>query len=123
LGDIGVTTSAVDSCWNRHGVLRLPIIRGIVALGGSLVIGFRALEVSANAQLPPEEKKAPSEPGNGASPVTDGDAKAEPDEIPKVVWAGTVLVALVFAIVLFFLIPVGLTSLLRAELDSSYYFC
>jgi uncharacterized protein YqhQ len=32
----------------RHKLLRLPILRGIVALGESLAIGFRALAISAN---------------------------------------------------------------------------
>ena len=32
----------------RHWSLRLPIVRGVVALGESLTIGFRALSVSAN---------------------------------------------------------------------------
>ena len=32
----------------RHWALRLPIVRGVVALGESLAIGFRALSVSAN---------------------------------------------------------------------------
>ncbi|HEX3911450.1 MAG TPA: DUF1385 domain-containing protein [Solirubrobacteraceae bacterium] len=113
LGEIEVTSFPLDSALKRHRLLRLPILRGIVALGGSLVIGFRALEVSANAQLPPEPK---DESG-------DADAEpAEPEEIPKAVWAGTVLVALVFAIVLFFLIPVGLTSLIKDQLGSSFLF-
>ena len=37
-------------------------------------------------------------------------------------WAGTVVVALVFAIGLFFLIPVGLTSLIKDQLSSSVLF-
>ena len=32
----------------RHWVFRLPIIRGVMALGESLAIGFRALAISAN---------------------------------------------------------------------------
>jgi uncharacterized protein YqhQ len=32
----------------RHRVYRLPVIRGVVALGESLAIGFRALAISAN---------------------------------------------------------------------------
>jgi uncharacterized protein YqhQ len=32
----------------RHRVFRLPVIRGVVALGESLAIGFRALAISAN---------------------------------------------------------------------------
>ncbi len=104
LGEIEVTAFPLDSALKRHRLLRLPIVRGIVALGGSLAIGFRALEVSANAQLPPDE--------------TDGSA----EEIPKGVWAGTVVVALAVAVVLFFLIPVGLTSLIKDQLGSSFLF-
>jgi uncharacterized protein YqhQ len=117
LGEVEVSVFPLESALKRHRLLRLPIIRGIVALGGSLVIGFRALEVSANAQLPPE-------PANeqGAGEEGDQSAGSEPDEIPKAVWAGTVLVALVFAIVLFFLIPVGLTSLIKDQLGSSFLF-
>src|SRR5438034_1176544 len=47
-GAIEVTGYPLDSALRRHRVLRLPIIRGVVALGGSLAIGFRALEISAN---------------------------------------------------------------------------
>ena len=32
----------------RHRVFRLPIVRGVMALGESLAIGFRALAISAN---------------------------------------------------------------------------
>jgi uncharacterized protein YqhQ len=38
------------------------------------------------------------------------------------VWAGTVVVALVLAIGLFFVIPVGLTSLIKGQLHSSFLF-
>ncbi len=71
------------------------------------MVGFRALEVSANAQLA-------EEPSDGAA--------GEPEEIPRGVWVGTVVVALALAIVLFFLIPVGLTSLIKDQLGSSVLF-
>jgi uncharacterized protein YqhQ len=99
-GEIEVRSFPLRSVLARHRVLRLPIVRGVVALGSSLAIGFRALEVSANAQLPPQEEQ----------------------EISRGMWAGTVVVALVFAVVLFFLIPVGLTSLVKHELGSSLLF-
>jgi uncharacterized protein YqhQ len=120
LGEIEVSTFPLTSALSRHRVLRLPIVRGVVALGGSLAIGFRALEISANAQLPPEveaeaqddEQQQEGEPAEGR----------EGQEIPRGVWAGTVVVAMVFAIVLFFLIPVGLTSLIKSQLNSSVLF-
>jgi uncharacterized protein YqhQ len=80
-------------------VLRLPIIRGVVALGESLSIGFKALGISANAQLPEDEKEI----GGGT-------------------WIGTVIFAVLFAIGLFFLLPVGLTSLVKDQLPNSIVF-
>ena len=51
LGEIEVTSEPLVSWAKRHRLLRLPVIRGVVALGESLKIGFRALAISANAQL------------------------------------------------------------------------
>jgi uncharacterized protein YqhQ len=113
-GEIEVSTFPLDSAMKRHRVLRLPIVRGVVALGGSMAIGFRALEISANAQLPPEATNQEETPNQ--------EETQEAQEIPKAVWAGTVVVALVLSIGLFFLIPVGLTSLIKGQLHSSVLF-
>lgn len=98
-GEIEIVTEPLDSWLRRHRVLRLPIIRGVIALGESLKIGFRALGISANAQLPEEE-----EPISGP------------------MWFGTIVLSLLLAVGLFFLIPVGLTSLIKDELGSSLLF-
>jgi uncharacterized protein YqhQ len=47
-GDIAEVNRSVHSAMARHRVFRLPVIRGIIALGESLAIGFRALAISAN---------------------------------------------------------------------------
>jgi len=47
-GKIEQVTRQIDSAMARHRLLRLPIVRGVVALGESLAIGFRALAISAN---------------------------------------------------------------------------
>jgi uncharacterized protein YqhQ len=99
LGAIEVSSFALTSVLRRHRYLRLPILRGVIALVESLTIGFRALNVSANAQLPEDEQ-----------------------ELSRGMWAGTVVVAVIFAIGLFFLIPVGLTSLIKHQLGSSVLF-
>src|SRR6478752_4877225 len=99
LGPIAVQSFPLVSWTKRHRFYRLPVIRGVVALAESLAIGLRALGISANAQLPEEEQ-----------------------EISSGAWAGTVVVALVFAIGLFFVVPVGLTSLIRHQLNSSFLF-
>jgi uncharacterized protein YqhQ len=106
LGEIEVSTFPLDSPLRRHRTLRVPIVRGVVALGESFAIGLRALGISANAQLVSE----------------DGEEQAESQEISGGVWAGTVVLALIFAIGLFFLIPVGLTSLIKGQLGSALLF-
>jgi uncharacterized protein YqhQ len=99
LGDIDVQAFPLESWARRRRVYRLPVIRGVVALVESLAIGMRALGLSANAQLPEEDQ-----------------------EISSGAWIGTVAVASLFAIGLFFVVPVGLTSLIKHQLGSSVAF-
>src|SRR5881392_2469478 len=47
-GSIAQIHRPIESLMARHRLLRLPVIRGILALGESLAIGFRALAISAN---------------------------------------------------------------------------
>jgi len=101
-GEIEVQSEPLVSWTKRHRVLRLPIVRGVVALAESLKIGFRALGISANAQLPQVE--------------------GEDQEIGSGAWIGTVVFAMLFAIGLFFLLPVGLTSLFKDSIPNSFVF-
>ena len=67
-GEIAQVSRSIDSQMARHRVLRLPIIRGVMALGESLAIGFRALAISANyaAQEEGEEGEPSTELSRGA---------------------------------------------------------
>ena len=47
-GDIAEVNRPIASILLRHRWLRMPIVRGVIALGESLSIGFRALAISAN---------------------------------------------------------------------------
>jgi uncharacterized protein YqhQ len=108
LGEIAISTFPIKSR-RRRRLARLPVVRGVVALVESLSIGLRALGISANAQLPEDEKK-------------DGDDGSGGQEISGAAWFFTVLVSVVFAIGLFFVVPVGLTSLIKDQLGSSLLF-
>jgi len=99
LGSIDVLSFPLTSKLQKHRWLRLPVIRGVVALVESLGIGFKALGISANAQLDEEE-----------------------EEIGKGMWAGTIVLALAFAIGLFFVVPVGATSLIKDQLGNGFFF-
>jgi uncharacterized protein YqhQ len=67
-GEIAHVSKPIDPLAARHWALRLPIVRGVVALGESLAIGFRALSVSANyaAQEEAEGDEEPAELGRWA---------------------------------------------------------
>jgi uncharacterized protein YqhQ len=78
---------------------RIPVLRGVIALGSSMTVGFRALNIAASAQLGEEEQ-----------------------EIAGGLWFGIMLFAFVFAIGLFFVVPVTLVSLVRHQLGSSVLF-
>jgi uncharacterized protein YqhQ len=100
---VEVTSEPLVSWAKRHRALRFPVIRGVVALAESLKIGFRALAISANAQLEEE----------------DGE-EAEP--IGGLTWGLTIAFSLVLAIGLFFVVPVGATSLIKDQLGSPFLF-
>ena len=106
LGPIDVQSFPLVSWTKRRRIYRWPVIRGVVALVESLAIGLRALGISANAQLP----------------EADAAAEGGPQEISNRMWAGTVVVALAFSIGLFFVVPVGLTSLVKHQLGSPVAF-
>jgi uncharacterized protein YqhQ len=102
-GQIEISSEPLVPWAKRHRIWRLPVIRGVVALGESLKIGFRALAISANAQMEADE---------------DGNK----EEIGGWVWGVTVLFSLVLAVGLFFVVPVGLTSLIKDRLGSPFLF-
>jgi uncharacterized protein YqhQ len=99
LGEIAVTSSPLVSWTKRRRIYRWPLIRGVVAMAESLAIGMRALSISAGAQLPEGEQ-----------------------ELSGAAWTGAIIVAVVFAVGVFFVLPVGITSLVKHQLGSSFTF-
>jgi uncharacterized protein YqhQ len=67
-GEIAEVNRPIRSVMARHWFFRLPVVRGIIALGESLAIGFRALAISANyaAQEEGEEGEVSTELSRGA---------------------------------------------------------
>jgi uncharacterized protein YqhQ len=102
-GQIELSSEPLVPWARRRRAWRLPVIRGVVALGESLKIGFRALAISANAQMEEDEE-------------------GEPEEIGGWVWGATIVLSLAMAIGLFFVVPVGLTSLIKDQLGSPFLF-
>jgi uncharacterized protein YqhQ len=96
---IGLHDFPLVSWMVRYPVLKLPVVRGVVALVESLAIGVRALTMSANESLGEEEQ-----------------------ELSKKEIGVTLIVAFGFAVALFFLAPLFLTGLLDRWLGEGFLF-
>ncbi|MRR55977.1 MAG: DUF1385 domain-containing protein [Deltaproteobacteria bacterium] len=90
-GEIIVKRDTVIPLSERFPLVKLPLIRGAVALFTSLIIGMKALSFSANEAIAEGEEK---------------------EEMSSLAMGGTIAVALLFGILLFFILPLFLTKLL-----------
>ena len=98
-GQIAEVNRPVSSALLEHRWLRLPIIRGVVALGESLAIGFRALAISANYAAQDED-------------AAEGEVQTE---LSKGQLAFAFGIAIGFALLLFKVSPALITSWLPIE--------
>jgi uncharacterized protein YqhQ len=97
-GEIEQVSDTINSVMNRHRVFRLPVIRGVIALGESLAIGFRALAISANYAAQEEDE--------------DGEVKTE---LSRGQLLFAFAIAIGFAIALFKVTPALITNWLPIE--------
>jgi uncharacterized protein YqhQ len=107
-GEVVEVTQSVSSPMQRHRIWRLPVIRGVIALGESLAIGFRALAISANyaVQKEPEEGEEATE--EVSTEITRG----------QIIFS--FVIAIGFALMLFKVGPALLTNWL--PIDGTYSF-
>ncbi len=99
-GEIVVRKEEAIPLSERYPVVKLPVVRGAVALFQSLIVGIKALNFSANEALVEEEG-------------------AEKEELSPLAMGGTMAVAFGFGILLFFILPLYLTKLLVPLIGSS----
>jgi len=104
-GEVETVSQGVTSVAARRRWLRLPVIRGVVALGESLVIGFRALAISAHYAA-----------------VDDGDAEGEAPtaELTRGQLIFAFAIAIGFAVVLFKVTPALITNWLPIHDTSGF---
>jgi uncharacterized protein YqhQ len=98
-GEIAEVNRPIRSVMTRHWFFRLPIVRGVVALGESLAIGFRALAISANY--------AAQEEGEDGNEVE--------TELSRGALIFAFAIAIGFALVLFKVTPALITSWLPID--------
>src|SRR5215467_13436703 len=103
-GEIAHVSRPINSAMARHLIFRLPIVRGVMALGESLAIGFRALAISAGY--------AAQEEGEEGEEVS--------TELSRGALIFAFAVAIGFAVMLFKVTPGLLTELLPIRDTGSF---
>ena len=102
-GEIAEVNRPISSFLLRHRWARIPIVRGVFALGESLSIGFRALAISANYAAQEESE--------------DGEVQTELSRGQLIFAFG---IAIGFALLLFKVSPALITSWLPIESTGAF---
>lgn len=95
-GEIVTHVEPLNQAIYGNKMARLPFVRGLTLLWDALGLGVKALMFSAEVSVPDEEKEDPD------SKVFDGPVQV-----------GTVAISLTFAVGLFFVLPVFLSSIIE----------
>ena len=110
-GEIIVHHEPLNNALYTNPVMRLPFLRGLVALWDALGLGTKALMFSANVALEEETKKEAEVAGvekgsvQAAAPQKDKTQAKGTDGFGPVAWT-SIVVALGFMVGLFFVLPV-----------------
>jgi uncharacterized protein YqhQ len=107
-GDIAHVHQPISSPMARHRLWRLPVVRGVIALGESLAIGFRALAISANYAAQEERE---GEVGPEGEP---------PTELTRSQLVFAFAIAIGFAVLLFKVSPALITDWIGIKSTGSF---
>jgi uncharacterized protein YqhQ len=96
-GEIIIETESIEKTWiGRQKWLKLPFLRGSLALLDSMALGIRAMKFASNIQISPEFQPL----GSGFAPATAGQKKVQ-----EVTIGATLVVSLVIGFALFNYLP------------------
>jgi uncharacterized protein YqhQ len=136
-GGIARMSYALEPAGERHHWLKLPVIRGVVAMYESLSLGVKALGIAANIGMEPrgaEEPVMAAAQPTAAGPVVDSTAApAAPAEDPAAGkpavqafgWkemAGSLVFAVAFAIGLFVVVPLVVVKAFEETFANAFVF-
>jgi uncharacterized protein YqhQ len=130
-GGIARVAYPLTSLGDRHRWLRLPVVRGVIALFESMSLGVKALGVAANISLEEAGTDAAAGRTEAVAPrsrrepePSEARASGEPGEA-AFGWkalAGTVVVAVAFAIGLFIVIPLVVVKAFEETFSNPFVF-
>ncbi len=107
-GEIAEVNFPISSLMAKRRIFRLPVIRGVIALGESLAIGFRALAISANYAAQDLSKEGDEEGGEVST------------ELSRGMLIFSFAIAIGFALALFKVTPAVITSFLPIDRTGAF---
>lgn len=117
-GDIARMAYPLTSLGDRHRWLKLPVVRGVIALFESMSLGVKALGVAANISL--EEAGGPEVGGTAKGKAASGGS--EEAAFGWKALAGTVVVAVAFAVGLFIVVPLAVVKAFEETFSNPFVF-
>lgn len=109
----------------QNALFRLPFMRGILLLWEMLILGTRLMTLSANvaAGALDAEESAASADHAGAAETSDASGTSQDKQPARIGGVGlvlTLLVSLSFAVAIFFVVPLLITSLLQHQIGNGW---
>ncbi|MGI6057609.1 MAG: DUF1385 domain-containing protein [Bilifractor sp.] len=116
---IAVEHHPFRSIVSQPGIMKIPLLRGVIAFIDSLVIGIRCLMISASYF---DEEPADTAADSRSSLTKEERAEKEAGKAreERLMMTGSVIFSLVFAIAVFMLLPYFLSVLLSRFIDSVF---
>jgi uncharacterized protein YqhQ len=109
-GEILVKSEAFVSLSKRNKILGLPVIRGVISFFEMLIIGIRTLNFSADIAVKEMEK--------AEAAINGQEYIAKERKTNSFILIGTVILALGLGIVIFFFVPLAISSLFNQGKDA-----
>ncbi len=111
-GEIEIESKGISSVKDKYPILKLPVLRGIVTFGETMVLGIKSLMASAQLYGEEEEEYKPSKVESWVSQKTG-------INIDDVMVFFALITAIGFAILLFMIAPALLTKFVSRAVDSN----
>lgn len=111
-GEIEIESKEISSVKDKYPILKLPVLRGIVTFGETMVLGIKSLMASAQLYGEEEEEYKPSKVESWVSQKTG-------INIDDVMVFFALITAIGFAILLFMIAPALLTKFVSQAVDSN----
>lgn len=110
--DGSITNTFIDVKPINKIIAKIPLVRGLVSFGSSMMIGMKALEISADFMAKDEEVFESAD-------NKDKDTKEGTSILEKIFYPIIVVLSFVVSIVFFVCLPAGLSLLLKMVTDNN----